>query len=298
MASTPDRFGLSCALTTPIAADGGIDLPRLVAHARHVLGHGCDTVTLFGTTGEGASIGLAERDAMIGALAGAGIDPAKQIYAGIAAAALQEAVAQARAALEAGAKGLLLAPPFYFKGVGDEGLYAWFSRFFEALGPLARGTILYHIPSVTAVDISVGLVERLKTAFPGVVIGVKDSSGSYANTEALLKAHGELAILVGDERQLARAVRNGAQGSICGVANIVPQLLRPMVYEGTESPVVNALVDAICALPVMAAVKALVGHVHADPGFGAMRAPLEALDEGARRRLCAAFDSITQAKAA
>lgn len=298
MALSPDRFGLSCAITTPMRSDGGIDLPRLVSHARHVLAKGCDTVTLFGTTGEGASIGLSERDAMIGALVGAGVDPGRQIYAGIAAASLPEAVAQARAALDAGARGLLLAPPFYFKGLGDEGLYAWFAQFFEALGPAARNTILYHIPSVTAVDISVGLVDRLKKAFPGVVIGVKDSSGSYANTEALLNAHGELAILVGDERQLAKAVRNGAQGSICGVANIVPQLLRPMVYEGTESPVVNALVDAICALPVMAAVKALVGHVHGDPGFGAMRAPLEALDEGQRGRLFASFDSITQAKAA
>lgn len=298
MALSPDRFGLSCAITTPMQAGGGIDLARLVSHARHVLANGCDTVTLFGTTGEGASIGLSERDAMIGALVGAGVDPARQIYAGIAAASLSEAVTQARGALDAGAKGLLLAPPFYFKGIGDEGLYAWFARFIEAVGPAARNVILYHIPSVTAVDISVGLVGRLKAAFPGVVTGVKDSSGSYANTEALLKAHGELAILVGDERQLAKAVRNGAQGSICGVANIVPQLLRPMVYEGTDSPVVNALVDAICALPVMAAVKALVGHVHGDPGFGPMRAPLEALDEGQRSRLFAGFDSTMQAKAA
>jgi 4-hydroxy-tetrahydrodipicolinate synthase len=294
----PNRFGLSCAITTPMREGGGVDLPRLVKHARHVLAQGCDSVTLYGTTGEGAALGLPARGAMMGALIGAGIDPARQIYAGVAASSLHEAVEQGRLALDAGAKGLLVAPPFYFKGVSDEGLYRWFSQFFEKLGGSVRNVILYHIPSVTAVDISVGLVQRLKTAFPGIVVGVKDSSGSYANTEALLKAHGELAILVGDERQLAKAVRNGAQGTICGVANLVPHLLRPMVYEGVDSPVVNALVDEICSHPVLPAVKALVGHLHGDAGYGAMRAPLEALDEGTRQRLFSAFDRITQAKAA
>ncbi|WP_420102216.1 dihydrodipicolinate synthase family protein [Bosea sp. (in: a-proteobacteria)] len=298
MALSPHRFGLSCALTTPMRGDGAVDLSRLASHSRHVLAAGCDTVTLYGTTGEGAALGLQERMAMLGALMGAGIDPASQIYAGIAASSLEEALAQARAALDMGAKGLLLAPPFYFKGISDDGLYVWFESFIAQLGSSARNIILYHIPSVTAVDISVSLVERLKRRFPGIIAGVKDSSGSYANTEALLKAHGELAILVGDERQLAKAVRNGAQGSICGVANLVPHLLRPMVYEGQDSAVVNALVDEICSGPVVASVKALAGHVHGDVGFGPMRAPLQALDEAGRKRLFAAFDSITQARAA
>lgn len=298
MSLSPNRFGLSCAITTPMKEGGAVDLRRLAHHARHVLANGCDTVTLYGTTGEGAALGLPARTAMMGALMGAGIDPAKQIYAGVAASSLHEAIEQARVALDAGAKGLLVAPPFYFKGVSDDGLFAWFVQFIEKLGASARNIILYHIPSVTAVDISIDLVQRLKTAYPGIVTGVKDSSGSYANTEALLKAHGELAILVGDERQLAKAVRNGAQGSICGVANLVPHLLRPMVYEGKDSPVVNALVDEICSGPVVASVKALTGHVHGDDGFGAMRAPLEALDEAARKRLFAAFDSIVRAKAA
>lgn len=297
MSIDPNRFGLSCAITTPMREGGSVDLPRLVSHARHVLAQGCDSVTLYGTTGEGAALGLPERAAMMGALMGAGIDPSAQVYAGVAAASLEEAVQQGRLALDAGAKGLLVAPPFYFKGVSDEGLYRWFSQLFEKL-PSVRNVILYHIPSVTAVGLSVGLIDRLKKAFPGVVTGVKDSSGDYANTEAYLNAHGELAILVGDERLLAKAVRNGAQGSICGVANLVPHLLRPIVYEGKDNPVVNALVDEICSHPVLASVKALVGHVHGDAGYGAMRAPLEPLDAGTRQRLFAAFDKITQAKAA
>jgi 4-hydroxy-tetrahydrodipicolinate synthase len=298
MAPDTTRFGLSCAITTPMREGGAIDLPRLVRHARHVLAQGCDSVTLFGTTGEGAALGLPARTAMMGALIGAGIDPGKQIYAGVAAASLHDSIDQARIALDAGARGLLVAPPFYFKGVSDEGLHAWFAQFLEKLGPSARNVILYHIPSLTAVNISVGLVQTLKTAFPGIITGVKDSSGDYATTEAFLKAHGELAILVGDERLLARAVRAGAQGTICGVANLVPHLLRPIVYEGADNPTVNALVDEICSHPVLPAVKALVGHLHRDPGYRAMRPPLEALDDGDAKRLFAAFDAITRAKAA
>ncbi|KQU50972.1 dihydrodipicolinate synthase [Bosea sp. Leaf344] len=298
MALDPNRFGLSCAITTPMREGGAVDLPRLVHHARHVLANGCDSITLFGTTGEGAALGPQARIAMLGAVIGAGIDPARQVYAGVAASSLHEAVEQARQALHAGVKGLLVAPPFYFKGVGDDGLFQWFSQLFETVGPSMRNVILYHIPSVTAVPISIELVQRLKTAFPGVVTGIKDSSGDYASTEAFLEAHGELAILVGDERQLARAVRAGAEGSICGVANLVPHLLRPLVYEGTENAVVNTLVDEIVSYPVMAAVKALTGHVHRDDGYGAMRAPLQALEPAARARLFAAFDRITMARAA
>jgi 4-hydroxy-tetrahydrodipicolinate synthase len=254
---------------------------------------------LFGTTGEGAALGLPARDRMLGALAGAGVEPGRQLYAGVSAAALHDALDQARIALDVGAKGLLVAPPFYFKGVSDEGLYAWFAQFIEKLKGQARGIILYHIPSMTAVEISVSLVERLKRAFPGVIAGVKDSSCHWPTTEAFLKAHAQdLAILVGDETLLGRAVREGGEGSICGVANLVPGWLRPLVYEGREDARINALVAEICRYPVMAAVKALVGHLHGDPGFGPMRAPLLPLPEADRAKLVAAFDQIAAARAA
>lgn len=285
-------FGLSAALVTPFSADGTVDMPRLVMHARHVLAHGCDGVTLFGTTGEGFSIGMRERAAMLGALAGAGLDFPTQLNAGVSATTIEDAVDQARLALAAGARGLLFAPPYYLKGVEDEALYAWFSRAIEAIGASARGVILYHIPGQTAVPISVDLVGRLKAAFPGVIAGVKDSSGEWATAEAFLKAHGELAILIGDERQLARAVRAGAEGSICGLANFASGLLRPLIYEGRDDERVNRIVDLVCAYPVLPAVKALVGHIHCDPGFGAMRPPVGELDAESKRVLAEAFDAI------
>lgn len=293
-----ERFGLSCALTTPIDAHGEPDLARFARHARWTLENGCQTVTAFGTTGEGAALSLAQRAAMLGALRGVGI-AGKEINLGIAASSMGEALDQARMGIDHGCRYQMVAPPFYFKGVSDEGLYAWFSRFIEAVGANCLPIILYHIPSVTSVGLSSDLVGRLKKAFPGIIGGVKDSSCDWPTTERFLKDHAsDLAILVGDERLLARAVRDGGEGSICGVANLVPGWLRPMVDKGVEDPRVNALVDLICAFPVIPAVKALVGKMNDDPGFGAMLPPLMPLSEADRAKLFAGFDRAMEAKAA
>ena len=149
MRPAADRFGLGVASITPFAADGSVDLPRLVAHARRCLDEGCTSVTLFGTTGEGASLGFRERARMLDAFVAAGFDMRAQVLGGVAASAIEDAAAQARHIYAAGGRGILLAPPFYFKGPDDEGLYAWFSRVIEASGD-ARGVILYHLPSLTA----------------------------------------------------------------------------------------------------------------------------------------------------
>ena len=150
-----NRFGLSVALATPFAEDRSIDLPRLVAHGRQSLADGCTSLTVFGTTGEGASLGQNERQRALGALVGAGIDPATQLVVGIAAASVEDAIAQGRAGLMLGCPSFLLAPPFYFKGAGDEGLFDWFAAVLTGLGPKASNVILYHIPQVTSVGLSI-----------------------------------------------------------------------------------------------------------------------------------------------
>lgn len=289
-------FGLSAALVTPFDNAGAVDLPRLASHAKDLLGGGCDSVTLFGTTGEGFSLSMNERAAMLGALAGAGINR-DQLYAGVSATVLQDAVRQSRLALDAGARGLLFAPPYYFKDPGEEGLYAWFSRAIEGIGASARGIILYHIPGQTAVPLSVRLIERLKRAFPGVITGVKDSSGDWATAQAFLQEHGDLAILIGDERLLARAVRLGGGGTICGLANLAPDLLRPAVHEGKDDMRISELVDLIVSYPVLPAVKALVGHLRRDAGFGSMRPPLTQLTGDQKQALAAAYDGILAGRA-
>lgn len=293
-----DRFGLSVALATPFTEDRAIDLPRFVAHGRQSLADGCRSLTVFGTTGEGASLGLNERQRALGAMVGAGVDPRTQLVVGIAAASVEDAIAQGRAGLILGCPAFLLAPPFYFKNAGDEGLFDWFSAVLRGLGPEASNVILYHIPQVTAVALSPALVGKLKEAFPGQVKGVKDSSGDWANSQALLNQHGDLHILIGDERLLARAMNIGASGTICGLANIVPGLMQGPV-NGKEEPRLAEIIDQLVPYAFTPACKALVGHRRNDPvAWSRMRAPLPSLSEAEYRKLFAAFDGILARKAA
>jgi 4-hydroxy-tetrahydrodipicolinate synthase len=293
-----NRFGLSVALATPFAEDRSIDLQRLVAHGRQSLADGCSSLTVFGTTGEGASLGVNERNRALGAVAGAGVDPGTQLVVGIAASSVEEAIAQGRAGLMLGCPSFLLAPPFYFKGAGEEGLFDWFAAVLTGLGPKAANVILYHIPQVTSVGLSMALVDRLKKAFPRQVTGVKDSSGDWDNAQALLKHHGELHILIGDERLLAKAMNLGASGAITGLANIAPDLMKPLI-DGIEEPRINAMVEAVLPYAVTPAVKALVGHRRKDAiAWSRMRAPLKSLGESDCLKLFAAIDAIRARRAA
>jgi|SRR5687768_5050267 len=291
MSARGNRFGLGVALVTPFLRDGSVDLPRLTTHARRCVDEGCSSVTLFGTTGEGASLGVGQRAAMLEAMEDAGFDLRTQVLAGVVVPSAEDAIAQANQLYDAGGRGILLAPPFYFKGVGDEGLYRWFASVIERCRE-PREVILYHIPSVTAVPLSSSLIGRIARAFPGVVTGVKDSSGEWASTERLLADHPALHILVGDERQLARAVRQGGAGAINGFANFCAKALLPMVDQGTDVAGIAELVDVVLRHPVTPAVKALVAHRVRDDAFVAVAPPLVDADEAARVELAAAFDRL------
>ncbi len=291
------RFGLSAAASTPFHDDGAINHALLVEHVKWCLANGCSSVTVFGTTGEGASIALAEREQVFGALAAHRIG-GDNIVGGVAAATLPDAAAQARAALDFGCRALLLAPPFYFKNVSDEGLFKWFAQLFETVGTAARDVLLYHIPSMTQAGLSVALVGRLRKAFPEVIAGVKDSSGDWSNTEALLQQHSDLAILVGDERQLARAVRAGAQGTICGLANICPDAMLPLAERGQDDPRIKQMVDALERFPIIPAVKAIIAHRTGEKCWLNTRAPLLPIAGADLVTLAGHYDAVFSARAA
>jgi 4-hydroxy-tetrahydrodipicolinate synthase len=271
------RFGLSCALLTPFAADGRIAVPLLVEHAAARLAEGCDSITLFGTTGEGASLGLAERAEVLAAAVAAGIDARRSLIGCIASASLPEAVAQAQQLLAANVRALLVAPPFYFKNLSGDGLFAWFAALFGALGPAARDVIVYHIPSVTAVPIPIELVGRLRQAFPAIVRAVKDSGGDWAYSERLLATNGDLDIMIGDERHLAEGLRHGAQGTISGLANVLAPRLRAMLVNRADDQAIFGLVEQVLRHPVTPAVKALLAARTGNAEWRRARPPLEAL---------------------
>jgi 4-hydroxy-tetrahydrodipicolinate synthase len=285
------RFGLGVALVTPFSRDGSVDLARVAAHARRCLDEGCSSVTLFGTTGEGASLGSGQRASMLEALDDAGLDLSTQVLAGVAASSVEDAAAQANQLYDAGGRGILLAPPFYFKGVGDEGVFRWFASVIERCRS-PREVVVYHIPSVTGVPLSSSLVGRVKRAFPGVVTAVKDSSGEWASTERLLADHPDLHILVGDERLLARAIRHGGSGAINGFSNFCARAIAPMIERGEEAPGISALVDLLLRHPVTPGVKALVAHRFRDDAFLAVAPPLVPVDAATRSELAAAFDRL------
>jgi 4-hydroxy-tetrahydrodipicolinate synthase len=296
--SAKDRFGLSAALVTPFLANGEVDHARLTRHAQSCLREGCSSVTLFGTTGEGASFGIAERVKSLIHAKDAGIDARRALIGGVAAASVDETVAQTKILLDADCRAVLLAPPFYFKNVSDDGVFAWFATVFEKLGGQCRDMILYNIPSVTAVTLSVELIARLRSAFPGIVIGVKDSSGDWPYTQALLKAHSDLIILVGDERHLAHGVRLGAQGAISGLANVIAPQLLPLAQHGGDDARIVQLVDELLKYPVIPAVKALVAHKTNDGEWLRARPPLVALKSQEAAAMGGAFAALFAERAA
>ncbi|MBB3384268.1 MULTISPECIES: dihydrodipicolinate synthase family protein [unclassified Rhizobium] len=292
-----ENFGLSAALATAFDADGEIAIPGVIEQAKHCLANGCKSVTLFGTTGEGASIGMQERKQVLAAMLAAGIAP-KQIVMGVLVDAAEDAAAQAGQALAQGVRNILLAPPSYFKNVSDDGLFKWFSAVFTMLGTHARDVIVYNIPSVTMVPLSISLVGRLRAAFPDVVVGVKDSSGDWPYTEELLKTHGDLIILIGDERHLARGVRLGGQGAISGMANLLPREVQVMAEKGIDDANVERFVGQLLNYPVIPSIKAILACLTDNDGWLAVRPPLVALNSQDSDTLFAAFGALFRAKAA
>ncbi|MDW3225272.1 MAG: dihydrodipicolinate synthase family protein [Paracoccaceae bacterium] len=279
-------FGISAALLTPFGDDGRINVPLFCAHAQDLLARGVNGITPFGTTGEGASIGMAERSDAISSLLASGIAPEK-ITLGIASCALDDAIAQVQQGIGFGVTAFLVLPPFYFKGIGDEGLFEWHQRLFAAVDDRAR-FVLYHIPQVSHVPLSIDLVLQLCAHFPQRIMAIKDSSGDWENTRALIET-GRVPVLVGDERLLHKAAAFGAAGSICGMANLYPERMRRLFDSRSQDTSLSADVDAIVSVPVIPALKLVMVERSGSNDWRHLRAPLYPLKGDARAAVLARF---------
>lgn len=265
------QFGILTALLTPFAADGSIDGDRLAGHAASMVERGVSGVTLFGTTGEGASIAANERQAGISALLECGLSP-DRIVLGVYGSAAADAAAQIDEGIQAGITRFLVPPPCYFSDAGDEGVFLWFAELM-ALSSRKAGIILYNIPQVTGVGVSPSLASRIKGSHPERVVAIKDSSGDWPNAVRLLEGK-VLPVLIGDERLLHKAVPLGCVGSITGVANLYPERLCNVLSSSTEDPMLTRTVDRIVGLPVIPTLKVLLADALEAPAWENLRPPL------------------------
>jgi 4-hydroxy-tetrahydrodipicolinate synthase len=230
MVKTAPIRGLWCASLTPLGADGSIDYARLVAHVHGLTAKGVDGIVLFGTTGEATSFSVTERIGGLDALLAADIPP-NRVVAATGCAALADTLALTRHALQSGCPRCLALPPFFWKGLSDEAVFRYYAALIDTVADARLRLYLYHIPQLSGVPISPQAVALLVAAYPGIIAGVKDSSGDFGHTADLLECAPGLSILVGHEPHIPMSLRTGGAGTISGLANLLPlevaALLKP-----------------------------------------------------------------------
>jgi 4-hydroxy-tetrahydrodipicolinate synthase len=279
--------GLWCATLTPVGNDGRIDHARFVDHVRWLFTQGVQGIAPFGTTGEGQSFSLDERRAGVDALLAAGI-AGSRIVSGTGCASLPETIALSKHAVQAGCKACLVLPPFFWKDPSDDGLFAWYAQLIEGVADPRLRVMLYHLPQVSSVPLSVDLVARLAAAFPGVVAGIKDSEGNWDNTAALLERAPQITVVIGHEPHLPKLMRAGGAGTICGVANVFPKLVAALLgasASASDDERILKFIDIAFRQPFLAGFKSMVADRTGDPTWRNVRAPLVGLTEAQRETL-------------
>jgi 4-hydroxy-tetrahydrodipicolinate synthase len=223
----------------------------------------------------------------------AGGVPASTLMPGTGHCALSDSIEMTRAAVELGCAGVLMLPPFYYKGVSDEGLYRNFAEVIERVGDERLQMYLYHIPPVSQVAITPGLIDRLLSKYPGIVAGLKDSSGDWNNTKAMLDAFAKRGfdVFAGSEVFLLDNMRHGGKGCITATGNINPGPIAN-VYKNWRSPDADKLQAGITATrkivqkqPMIPALKACVAHFGNDPQWKTCRPPLTELTSAQEEEL-------------
>jgi 4-hydroxy-tetrahydrodipicolinate synthase len=285
--------GLWCATLTPLGRDGRVDTPRLAAHVRLLLSQGVEGVAPFGTTGEGPSFSVAERRTGLEGLLSSGIG-ASRMVAATGCAAFTDAVDLTRHALGHGVYRCLVVPPFFFKDVSDDAVYAFFASLIDAVADTRLRLYLYHIPQFSGVAVNPPVVARLAESFPGIVCGIKDSAGDWSNTAALLERTPQLDILVGHEPHLPQLMRRGGAGTICGVANVYPGVVRALLSRDVtpeDEKRIQRFLDVLFRFPFLPAFKAIKAAQVDDETWRSLRAPWTPLPDGARDDLVAALES-------
>lgn len=295
--SSPRRHrGVLSPVVTPFGRDLRPDGAKLVRHCRWLLDNGVG-LAVFGTNSEGNSMSVAEKLDLLDQLVAAGLPP-DRMMPGTGCCAITDSVAMTRHAVKLGCGGVLMLPPFYYKGVPDEGLFRNYAEIIERVGDARLRVYLYHIPPVAQVPISLPLIERLLKAYPGTIAGIKDSSGDWNNTKAMLERFQPRGfdLFAGSETFLLATLRGGGAGCISATANVNPGAIARLAatWEQPDADRQQAALDAVRkvfqSMPMIPALKAAVAHWSGDAAWRTVRPPLAALDETQSGALLAALE--------
>jgi 4-hydroxy-tetrahydrodipicolinate synthase len=285
--------GVIAAIATAVDDKGEPDCARSTALARFLLANGCDGLNVLGTTGEATSFSLEQRKRVMSAYRDAGL-PLDRLMVGTGAASVADAVALTRHAAELGFAGALLLPPFYYKGVPDDGLVAYVETIMQATAAKPIPIYLYHFPAQSGLPWHVNLVKRLLESYPGRIVGLKDSSGDMAYARSVAAISKNLAVFPSTEAVLIEARQGAFAGCISATANLNADLCSRAWREGDM-----AALDAAVAIrklfdgkPLVSGVKALLGHIHGDPALGRVKPPLATFSAADRAAVFGGHDAV------
>lgn len=294
--------GVHCAAATPVGDDGRPNLALFVDHCRKLLNEGCHGIAMLGTTSEANSIAIPDRIAMVEAAIDGGI-AANTLLPGVSTPSIHDTIALTRHAVEAGAKGVVMLPPYYYKDVSDEGLFRFYASVIEGVADDRLRIILYHIPQVSQVPLSHDLIDRLLTAFPSIVCGLKDSSGDMDHMASLCKTFPQLGVLAGADPLMLPLLKLGGAGCITAASNFRADALR-VVWDNWQDPdkadqieVEQARITEWRALSTsyvqIPTVKAMVARHRGDKRWIKPMAPLVEISDEECQTVWQAMDDLT-----
>jgi 4-hydroxy-tetrahydrodipicolinate synthase len=294
-----NRFtGVLPAALTPLKEDLTPDDGLLAQHCKWLLANGSSGLAVLGTTGEANSFSLKERIRIVESLVEAGV-PGEKLLPGTGSCSLTDAVELTRVAVNAGAGGVLMLPPFYYKNPSDEGLYAFFSEVIQRVGDDRLQIYVYHFPQMSATPISYNLIEMLLKAYPDTVAGMKDSSGVVENMTGAVKNFPGFHVLSGADDLMLPVLQAGGAGAITACANVCSAPLSA-VHAGFRSgqdvsalqAQVTAVRQTVAGFPLSAALKQLMARHSGDQRWLRVRPPLMVLSDAQVAELYSAFDAI------
>ena len=291
--------GVIAAIATPVGESGEPDIGRATTLARHLLDNGCDGLNVLGTTGEATSFSLAQRQAVMTAYAQAGL-PLDRMMVGTGAAAVADAVALTRHAAALGFAGALVLPPFYYKGVPDDGLAAYIGTLVEATAAQPIPLYLYHFPAQSGLPWHPRLVRRLLDTFGARLVGLKDSSGDMAYAREVAAISSAFSVFPSTEAVLLEARAGAFAGCISATANVNADLCARAWRQGDSDALDSAVSirKLFDGKPLVSGVKALLAHIHGDAGLARVRPPLAPFSAADRASVIAGHDAVRSKRVA